>query len=465
MRCQEDGPSGATPLDSLPSAPAPIPLRHRLRASGIPQALRLARCVIPILLREALARPFDAFGDGADRRRRRQMRAAQSLARALGELKGPFAKAGQFASLRYDVLGPELREAFATLQDRVPPLPFGAIAARVEAELGAPLASLFLSFEEQPLGAASVAQVHRAQLAPGGEPVAVKVQYPWLAHSLPADLALVRRLLRAFAADRDAKQRERLFDEFADGIAGELDFEREARVAREIAANLAGDAQVVVPQIHAALSTRRVLVMSYVPAIPIADRDALRARDVPLRAVLETLARAYAKQVFVDGLFHADPHPGNLFVIDEPEMSVRPRVLFIDFGLSKHLDATLRRELQQGIHALLRRDVEAFLDGMDRMGMIAPGARDGVRAAVQAMFDRIAAEGQVLGLGGGQVLALKDHAKRLLERTPGLQLPNDLLLYAKTLSYLFALGERLDPSVDLMKLTVPYLLRFLAAKM
>jgi predicted unusual protein kinase regulating ubiquinone biosynthesis (AarF/ABC1/UbiB family) len=205
--------------------------------------------------------------------------------------------------------------------------------------------------------------------------------------------------------------------------------------------------------------------MSYVPAIPIADRDALRARDVPLRAVLETLARAYAKQVFVDGLFHADPHPGNLFVIDEPEMSVRPRVLFIDFGLSKHLDATLRRELQQGIHALLRRDVEAFLDGMDRMGMIAPGARDGVRAAVQAMFDRIAAEGQVLGLGGGQVLALKDHAKRLLERTPGLQLPNDLLLYAKTLSYLFALGERLDPSVDLMKLTVPYLLRFLAAKM
>lgn len=464
MRCQEDGPSGATPARSLPVPPAPIPLRHRLRASGIPQALRLARCVLPIVLREVLARPFEAFGDGAGRRSARQTRAARSLARALGDLKGPFAKAGQFASLRYDVLGPEVREAFTTLQDRVPPLPFAQIVACVEAELGAPLASRFLDFEEQPLGAASVAQVHRARLAPGGERVAVKVQYPWLAHSLPADLALVQRLLRAVAAGREAPLQQRLFDEFAAGIAEELDFEREARVAQEIAANLAGDARVVVPDIHAAISTPRVLVMSYVPAIPISDRATLLARDVPLRAVLETLARAYAKQVFVDGLFHADPHPGNLFVVDEPAMSVQPRVLFIDFGLSKHLDPDLRRELQQGIHALLRRDVEGFLDGMDRMGMIAPGARDGMRSAVQAMFDRIAAEGQVLGLGGGQVLALKDHAKRLLEQTPGLQLPNDLLLYAKTLSYLFAIGDALDPSVDLMKITVPYLLRFLAAK-
>lgn len=465
MRCQEDG-TGGTAASRVPSVRrAPVPLRHRLRASGIPQALRLARCVVPIALREWVAGPFDAFGDGAARRLRRQSRAARSLARALGELKGPFAKAGQFASLRYDVLGPDVREALATLQDRVPPLPFGEIAACVEAELDAPLASRFLDFDPQPLGAASVAQVHRARLAPDGEPVAVKVQYPWLAHALPADLALVRRLLRAFAPRRDAPGRERLFDEFAAGIADELDFVREARVAREIAANLAGDEQVVVPHVYDALTTRRLLVMSYVPAVPLADRAALVARDVPLRAVLETLARAYAKQVFVDGLFHADPHPGNLFVIDEPGMSVRPRVLFIDFGLSKHLDPVLRRELQQGIHALLRRDVEGFLDGMDRMGMIAPGARDGVRAAVQGMFDRIAAEGQVLGLGGGQVLALKDHAKRLLEQTPGLQLPNDLLLYAKTLSYLFALGDALDSSVDLMKLTVPYLLRFLAAKM
>jgi predicted unusual protein kinase regulating ubiquinone biosynthesis (AarF/ABC1/UbiB family) len=443
-----------------------IPPRFWLRALGVPQALRLFGCFAALVAIEAVQRPLDRLAGAearAARRDARRTRAAQRVVRALGDLKGPFAKAGQFASLRYDVLSPEVRAAFATLQDRVPPRPFAEIAALVEAELGAPLAAHFAEFESEALGAASVAQVHRARLV-GGEAVAVKVQFPWLAYSLPADLAIARLLLRALGGRRGAARRARLFDEFAAGIREELDFEREARVAAEIAANLADDSQVVVPAIHRALSTRRVLVMRYVPAIPIGDRAALERRGIPLRDVLATLARAYAKQVFVDGLFHADPHPGNLFVIDEADAVVRPRVLFIDFGLSKHLDPVLRREMRLGIHALLRRDVEAFLDGMDRMGMLDPGAREGVRRAVAAIFERMAAEGQVLGLGGAQVLALKDQAKTLLEETPGLHLPNELLLYAKTMSYLFALGDQLAPDVDLMKLSVPYLLRFLAQR-
>lgn len=443
-----------------------IPPRFWLRSIGVPQALRLFGCFAAIAAIEVVSRPLEWFAGTATRAARRDARrtaAALRVVRALGDLKGPFAKAGQFASLRYDVLAPEVRAAFATLQDRVPPRPFAEVVALVEAELGAPLATHFAEFEREPLGAASIAQVHRARL-PSGELVAVKVQFPWLAHSLPADLALARLLLRAIGGRDGAAARARLFDEFAAGIAEELDFEREARVAGEIAANLASDAQVVVPTVHRALSTRRVLVMSYLPAIPIAERATLEQRGIPVRDVLATLARAYAKQVFVDGLFHADPHPGNLFVIDEPDAVVRPRVLFIDFGLSKHLDPVLRREMRLGIHALLRRDVEGFLDGMDRMGMIAPGAREGARTAVAAMFERMAGEGQVLGLGGAQVLALKDQAKSLLEDTPGLHLPNELLLYAKTMSYLFALGDQLAPDVDLMKLSVPYLLRFLAQR-
>jgi predicted unusual protein kinase regulating ubiquinone biosynthesis (AarF/ABC1/UbiB family) len=120
--------------------------------------------------------------------------------------------------------------------------------------------------------------------------------------------------------------------------------------------------------------------------------------------------------------------------------------------------------MRLGVHALLRQDVDGFLDGMERVGMIAPGAREGVRRAVEEMFARIRSEGAPLGLGGGQVLALKDEAKRLLADTPGLQLPADLLLWAKTLSYLFALGEHLDPDADLMRTTVPYLLRWLAER-
>ncbi len=458
-------PDSERPIPASTGA-SPIPPRFWLRAIGVPQAVHLFGCFGAIAVREAAGRLLDVFvgTEGkAMRRTRRRAAAAQRIARTLGELKGPFAKAGQFASLRYDVLPPEVRAAFATLQDRVAPRPLAEITAVVEAELGAPIAAHFIEFAATPLGAASVAQVHAARL-PTGEAVAVKVQFPWLAYSLRADLRLARLLLRALGGRRASRRRARLFDEFAAGLSEELDFEREARIAAEIAANLAGDPQVVVPKIYTELSTRRVLVMSYLPAVPIADRAELERRGVPVRDVLATLARAYAKQVFVDGLFHADPHPGNLFVVDEPAASVRPRVLFIDFGLSKHLDPTLRREMRLGIHALLRRDVERFVDGMERMEMIAPGARRGVRDAVAAMFERMAGEGQILGIGGAQVLALKDQAKRLLEETPGLQLPNALLLYAKTMSYLFALGEELAPDVDIMRISIPYLLRFLAER-
>ncbi|MEE3329057.1 MAG: AarF/UbiB family protein, partial [Myxococcota bacterium] len=177
--------------------------------------------------------------------------------------------------------------------------------------------------------------------------------------------------------------------------------------------------------------------------------------------------RAYSKQIFVDGLFHADPHSGNLFVIDEPGAAEKPCVLFVDFGLHRRLSPELRTSLRQGIYALLQRDLDEFIHRMDELDMIAEGAQPAVRTAVEQMFQKIAEgseSGSPLAFGGHRVLDLKDQAKILLQNTPGLQLPNDLLLYARTLSYLFALGEELDRDVDLMKIATPYLLRFLAEK-
>jgi predicted unusual protein kinase regulating ubiquinone biosynthesis (AarF/ABC1/UbiB family) len=294
--------------------------------------------------------------------------------------------------------------------------------------------------------------------------VAVKVQYPWLRDSLRADLALVGALFRRWPGRIARDDRARLFAEFAAGLREELDFEREARVGAEIGRNLAGDARIVVPEIVLSHSTLRVLTMRYHPAVGLGDAAGLARLGVDRRQVLEIVARAYASQVFVDGLFHADPHPGNLFVLDEPDAASRPRVLFVDFGLSRRLDPELRRELRTGLYALLQRDVGAFVAGMQRMGMIEPGAEAGVRASVGAMFERLASRGGALGMAGGAVLPLKDEAKALLARTPGLTLPNDLLLYAKTLSYLFALGAQLAPEVDVLQIALPYALRFMATK-
>lgn len=441
-------------------------LRFSARRLGLEQVARLVACAAAIAIDRGLSWLHGLVGgDPSATRTAWERRATTRLVGTLGALKGAFAKAGQFAAVRHDVLPGRVTEELAALRDRVPPLPFGWIRAAVEAELGRPLDCLFREFDVEPLGAASVAQVHRARL-PSGELVAVKVQYPWLTTSLPADLAIVRGLLRAWSRVTGAGRVdvERIFGEFAAGLRDELDFRHEARVAGEIAANLAGDAQVAVPEVFASHSTPRVLTMRYLPAVRVDDAEGLARLGVSPAAVLEILARAYAKQVFVDGLFHADPHPGNLFVLDEPEAARHPRLLFVDFGLSRRLDPTLRREMRKGIYALLQRDLDGFIEGMARMDMIAPGSEGVVRDAVATMFERLANRGGMLAVQGSQMLALKDEAKALLQDTEGLQLPNDLLLYAKTLTYVFALGDQLAPEVDLMKLTLPHLLRYLAER-
>ncbi len=316
----------------------------------------------------------------------------------------------------------------------------------------------FILHEE--IGQGGMARVFSAYHQSDGTPVAVKVQYPWLESALPRDLGLLRRGLKRLT--RGADDFERLFEEFADGLRRETDFEQEALAAQQIATNLSSQKAVVVPRVFESHSTRHVLTMSLHGGLRIDDRTGLVERGIVPARIVEILAHAYGQQVFEDGLFHADPHPGNLFVLDEP--GHEPCVLFVDFGLCKQLEPALRQALREAIYALLRKDPAAFIDRMEEMGMLAPGSRAEVEVRVVAMFERIADRGSALSLSGGEVLCLKYESKQLLSLTPGIQLPNYLLLYAKTLSYLFTLCERLEPEVDVMRISVPYLLKFLAAR-
>ncbi len=441
-------------------------LRYVPRILGLEQALRLFACALAVAC-DAVWTSIRGAVAAVEVRRMSQVafrkRAVARVVQTLGALKGPFAKAGQFAANRYDVLPPFATEALASLRDRVPPIPPSQLRSTLESELGRAVTDLFAEFDPEPIGAASIAQVHWARLHAGTE-VAVKVQYPWLEASLAADLVIVRVLLMLWSWTGGPSRSvwARLLREFETGLREELDFKHEARMAREIGANLSQDPQIVVPRVIETHSSGRVLTVEYHPSVAISDRSALERLQVTPRAVLEILIRAYTKQMFVDGLFHADPHPGNLFLLDEPGAKERPRLLFVDFGLSRRLDPQLRREIRLGIYALMRRDLDGFIAGMDRMSMVQTGHRQAVRAAVASMFQRIGGGSNALEIAGSQVLPLKDEAKALLQATPGLHLPNDLLLYAKTLAYVFALGAELDSDVDLLKLSLPALLRFLA---
>ena len=315
-------PGGPFPLDtengaSMPPVPSGrgnhpgLSLRFRFRASGAEAVLRLAWLGLRVTLRHIGGRITDALrrSDRVERRRRRQERSAADAVRLLGDLKGAFAKAGQFAASRPDLVPAPVHEALVELRDRVPPIPFAQVRSVIEAETRRPLVELFARIHMRPLGAASIAQVHGARLHDGTE-VAVKVQYPWLRQALPADLFVLRMivgaLLRWTGADRVAAGR--VFDEFATGLEDELDFEREAEIARQIAANLSDEPRVLVPHVHESLTTPRVLVLDRIGGVPLTDGASLEQAGIPPKAVLEVLASAYARQIFVDGLFHADPH-------------------------------------------------------------------------------------------------------------------------------------------------------------
>jgi len=474
--------SRAEPLDLPPEAgrsqpvgrPA-APRRFRpagalggwARATGLTQAWHLARLGFSLLVLRVRATwpPGTTAEARAELQRKRRVETVRRVVATLGELKGAFVKAGQFAAVRLDLVPAEAQPWLASLRDRLPPRPLAEVRSVVEAELGEPLEARFRDFAPEPLGAASIAQVHHATLL-DGTPVAVKVQYAWLERSLRADLFWLRLVLRRVSWRARSFDGERLFAEFARGMSEEIDFEREAASARAIAANLSAEPQIVVPEVFAEHSTRRVLTMRFHPCVAILDAEGLARLGVEPAALVAPIARAYAKQVFVDGLFHADPHPGNLFVIDEPTAGECPRVLFVDFGLSRRLDPALRGEIRKAVYALLQRDPDAFLAGMERMGMIAEGRHGDVERAVRTMFERLAAVAVAgaASLGSGQVLGLKEEAKALLQETPGIQLPNDLLLYARTMTYVFGLAQELDPEADVMKLCLAPLLQFLSQR-
>jgi len=377
----------------------------------------------------------------------------ERLRLALEELGPIFIKFGQALSTRRDLLPRDIADELARLQDRVPPFSSAAARAQVERALGRPVGELFGSFEDEPLAAASVAQVHAATLADGRE-VVVKVLRPGMREVIGRDLEVLYALAGLAARYWPESKRLRPLEvvaEYEKTILDELDLMREAGNASQLKRNFAGSPLLHVPEVHWELCRRDVMVMERIRGVPISDIDRLRVVGTDIRRLAENGVTIFFTQVFRHNFFHADMHPGNIFVdVADP---ASPKYVAVDFGIVGALEPRDQYYLAANFLAFFDRDWRRIAELHLESGWIPPRARvseltSAVRTVCEPIFNRPLGE-----ISFGLVLL------RLFEVARRFDMPvqPQLILLQKTLLNIEGLGRQLYPELDLMKTARPIL--------
>jgi predicted unusual protein kinase regulating ubiquinone biosynthesis (AarF/ABC1/UbiB family) len=365
---------------------------------------------------------------------------AQEFAADVERLGPTFIKLGQLLSTRADLLQPAYAEALARLQDHVEPFPFADVARIVEDDLGIRLSKAFGEFEERPLAAASLGQVHRATLRDGRR-VAVKVQRPDVREQVMRDLEAlgdVTALLERFTPVTRSVDVRALLDQFRHTILAELDYEQEARNTLALARGLADVEAIVVPVPVPDYTSGRVLTMDYVPGTKITLVSPVEWTEVDGRALADTLFRAYLQQILVNGFFHADPHPGNVLLTTDGRLGL------VDVGMVGRLSSTLQERLFRLLLAIADgndSDAAAVVVGLgDPITSVDEAGMRGAVTALVARQEHLAAH----ALNVGRVMMeLARSAYRF-----GLRMPAELPILGKTLLNLHDIGQVLDRGYD-----------------
>jgi len=378
---------------------------------------------------------------------------AVRLRLALEELGPIFVKFGQAVSTRRDLLPTDVADELAKLQDRVPPFPGAVARAIVESAYGRPVSEAFSQFEETPLAAASIAQVHAARL-PDGKEVVVKVLRPDMRELIERDLEVLYALAELahtyWREGRRLRPRE-IVAEYEKTVIDELDLMREAANASQLKRNFAGSDLLYVPEVYWDYCRLDVMVMERIHGIPISDMERLRAAGTDIRVLAENGVRIFFTQVFRHNFFHADMHPGNIFVmVDDPQ---RPRYAAVDFGIVGTLDPRDQHYLAENFLAVFDRDYRRVAQLHVESGWVPPATRidemeSAVRTVCEPIFDR-----PLEDISFGNILM------RLFEisRRFNMELQPQLILLQKTLLNVEGLGRELYPQLDIWHTATPIL--------
>jgi len=379
-------------------------------------------------------------------------RSAELIYRTALRLEGWLVKACQFIGTRADILPKEYVEVLSRLHDQVPPRPFALMERRIEDELGKPIAAVFSSLSTKPIAAASLAQVHKATLHDGRR-VAVKVQYPDIATLVDLDMRNVAFFVEWLARLEPRFDFRFVIKELRRYIPLELDFIHEAKNAEMVGKNFAnrGNRDVLVPRIHWDYTTPRLLVMEFMDGIKVTDVDALLKAGIDTRAVAQKLTDAYLQQILLDGLFHADPHPGNLLV--QPG----PRLVFLDFGLTKDLPPEFPAEMARLMTAIVMQDADAIVASFRRLGFVTKkGGAESLLVLGEAMLGHSVKENKSYA-DPGMVERFNAEMAEAMRNDPIVEAPGDLVLVGRVMGLLSGVGKQLGSEVNLFVTLMPYL--------
>jgi ubiquinone biosynthesis protein len=381
----------------------------------------------------------------------------ERLRLALESLGPIFIKFGQMLSTRRDLLPVDIADELALLQDRVPPFPSDQALAVLRHAYGADPHGVFAELDPTPVASASVAQVHRARLK-SGEAVAVKILRPGIGPIIDSDLALLRTLaglLESLWSDGKRLKPKEVVDEFAKHLGDELDLIREASNCSQLRRNFEHSSLLAVPEVHWDYCTPEVMVMTWMDGAPISQVDELRRRGVDIKKLARAGVEIFFTQVFRDGYFHADMHPGNILVQDDG------KYVALDFGIMGTLNDSDKNYLARNFLAFFRRDYKQAAHAHLESGWVPKGTRvdefeAAMRAVCEPVFDRPLKE-----IAFGKVLL------RLFQTSHrfGMEVQPQLVMLQKTLLNIEGLGRELDPDLDLWATAKPYLERWMSEQL